>query len=145
VKYVARVLSIIAIGGWAVSLFLPALSFRFDSHHDRVLLGYQVLAAGYWHLLALEFSWLANFGFWVVTWLLWFRPERTRALLISAIATALLTLQSVEIFIFNRFFESPQPFAGYYVWFASNLLLSSAALILVSSTKDRFARVAISR
>jgi hypothetical protein len=135
----ARILSIAAIACWVGSLFLPALSFQFDSHHDRVLFGYQVLASGYWHLLVFEFSWVANFVFWIVVWLIWTRPERSRSLLTGSVATALLTIQSVEIFIFNRFFESPKPFSGYYLWVVANLLLAIAAFALARSASSRFA------
>jgi hypothetical protein len=125
---VARALSIVAIAGWLTSLLLPALSFRFDGEHDQVLEGYKVLWSGYLHLLVLEFSWLANFVFWFVIWRLWNWPNRKRPLLIGGTLLVLLTAQTAEIFIWNRFFQYPKPYSGFYVWVASNVLLAISAL-----------------
>jgi hypothetical protein len=138
----ARALSVIAIAGWLGSLVLPALSFRFDSERDQVLFGYQVLTSGYFHLIVLEFSWLANFAFWFVVPAIWTRPERRRWLYLGAIVTLLLTAQSVEIFIWDRFFEYPRPYAGYFVWIASNVLVSIGALT-VAGFSDSWPRAEI--
>lgn len=126
----ARALSVVAISGWLASLILPALSFRFDGEHEQVLEGYKVLTSGYFHLLVLEFSWLANFTFWFVVWLLWTRPEPTQTLRLVALVTLVLAAQSAEIFIFDRFFQYPKAFAGYYVWLVSIIGLAAAAIAL---------------
>ncbi len=124
-----RALSIAAIFGWVGSLFLPALSFRFDGEHDRVLEGYQVLGAGFYDLFVFEFSWLANFGFWLLVCRIWIWPDRIRTLRITGIITALLTAQSAELWLFQRFFQDPKPHSGYYLWAASNLLLAATAVL----------------
>jgi len=132
----SRILSLVAIGGWLVSLLLPALSFRFDYQRDQILFGWQVLIVGYFHLFVLELSWLANFTFWLLAWILWFRRHWGRTIVIVAVITLLLTAQSAQIFIWDEFFEYPKAFAGYFVWVASNATLCAAALVTLLSNKS---------
>ena len=119
--------------GWLASLAMPALSFRFDGERDQILYGYQVLTSGYFHLLAFELSWLANFAFWFLAWRLWKRPASRRTNSIGAVVTLILTMQSAEIFIWDHFFQYPRAYPGYYVWVGSNLVLCAAAAIAVLS------------
>jgi hypothetical protein len=135
----------IAALGWFVSLGAPALSFAFDGERQQVLFGYQVLESGWFHLLVLEFSWLANFVFWYLVWLTSRRAKARRTIWVTSVLLILLTAQSLEIFIFDRFFEYPQAYAGYFVWFGSNLLLAAAALIGQPRTKERLAEAPGSR
>ena len=123
--------------GWLASLALPALSFRFDGERDQILYGYQVLTGGYFHLLVLEFSWLANFAFWFLIWRLWKRPASTRVTSIATVVTLLLTAQSVEIFVLDRFFQYPRAYSGYYLWVGSNVLLCGAAFAAIFSANRR--------
>lgn len=118
-----------ASAGWLASLALPALSFRFDGEHEQILEGYKVLTSGFMHLFVLEFSWLANFAFWFLIWCLWKRPDRLPMIMVGAALTLLLTIQSVEIFIWDRFFQYPRAYAGYYLWAASNVILCMAAAL----------------
>ena len=114
---------------WFASLVLPAISFKFDGEREQILWGYEVLASGYFHLLVLEFSWLANFAFWYVMWRLWQHDVSRKALLISALALGLLTVQSFEIFIWADFFQEPRPHAGYFAWIGANILLAMCAWV----------------
>jgi hypothetical protein len=109
------------------------------------LFGYQVLASGWFDLIVLEFSWLSNFTFWFLVWFLWKRSQRRRWLLWGSLVTVLLSAQSIEIFIWDQFFESPKPRAGYFAWLASNLLLSVAAFMIAAAGGRRLAESRVSR
>ena len=129
-----RLVTVFAGLCWPTSLALPALSFRFDGQQDRILSGWQVLTSGYFHLLTLEFSWLANFVFWFLAWRLWQRPAAWQGNRIASVLLLLLTAQVSEIFIFHRFFGEPRAYAGLWLWVLANL--SMAAVGLVASARD---------
>ena len=118
----------IAAAAWLTSLALPALSFHFDREVERILNGYQVLIGGWFHLLVLEFSWLANIVFWFVVWHLMRTRKQPRTLRVSGIVLCLLTMQSAEIFLFPHFFQEPKPYPGYFFWVSANVLLGAVAI-----------------
>jgi hypothetical protein len=126
-----RVLALVLLAGWTVSLALPALTLNIGRVPDPpILSGRQVLASGWIDLVVLQIGWLANPALLVALALLSRKRPSRRALKITAILLLICTLDTFDLFLRRDFYTMEGAHGGYHLWFAVNLIAALSALFL---------------